>query len=95
MKTIRRDRLRRLCAQGRLEVVGSYHFDDMAGESRDSAKGMPAAIRPADWHDRKDGVCYLFEHDFTSSAGRAWENPDGTITLYVHSNSNYTLRIKE
>jgi hypothetical protein len=93
MKTFRRDKLKRLVEAGRVEVVGSYHFDDMMGESRNTAKGMPAAIKPADWHDRKEGICYLFESDFTASCGRAWLNDSGIVTLYVHSNSNFDLRI--
>ena len=94
MKTFRRDRLRRLAEAGRLETVSTYHFDDMLGESR-GAKPLPVAIRPADWHDLREGICYLFPSDFTSGSGSAWLNEDGTVTLYVHSNSNYTFRIAE
>ena len=94
MKTFRRDKLRRLVEAGRVTAVGTYHFDDMLGESRDTAKGMPCAIKPADWHDRKEGVCYLTESDFTSGSGRAWLNENGTVTLYVHSNSNFDLKIR-
>jgi hypothetical protein len=94
MKTFRRDKLRRLVEAGKIETVSTYHFDDMYGESR-TRKPMPVAMKPADWHDRKEGVCYLTEHDFDSGSGRAWLNPNGTVTLYVHSNSNYELRIKE
>ena len=94
MKTIPRDIVRRLVEAGRVEIAGSYSFDDMYGASRDGAKGMPAAISPADWHDRKPGVCYLFSSDFTSASGRAWKNENGTITLYVHSNSSYELKVK-
>jgi hypothetical protein len=93
IKTFRRDKLRRLVEAGRVTAVGSYHFDDMYGESRDTAKNMPVAMKPADWKDRKEGTCYLTESDFTSDCGRAWENENGTITLYVHSNSNFDLKI--
>lgn len=93
MKTFNRSKLRKLVEQGRVIAVGSYSFDDMEGESRDTAKGMLCAIRPQDWHDRKEDVCYLFEHDFTSKCGRAWQSENGVITLYVHSNCNYDLRI--
>ena len=92
MKTFRRDKLRRLIEAGKIVVVGSYHFDDMYGSSRDTAKDMPAALDPGDWQLRKPGVCYLFASDFTSH-GRCWQNEDGTITLIVHSNSNYTFRV--
>jgi len=92
--TLRRDWLRRQVQAGRVIVVGSYHFDDMQGTSRDTAKGMPAAIAPPDWRERKSGVCYIHPHEFTGNAGRAWkDDATGVITLYVHSNSNYDLRI--
>ena len=92
MKTFNRGKLRRLVEQGKVTMVDSYHFDDMQGESR-TQKSMPVAIRPADWHDRKEGTCYLFESDFTASCGRAWQEENGLVVLYVHSNSNFTLRI--
>ncbi len=94
MKAFRRNQLRRLVEAGKVEAVSTYHFDDMYGESR-SFKPMPVAMKPAEWRDRKEGICYLTPHDFTAKSGHAWVNPSGTITLYVHSNSNYELRIKE
>lgn len=97
MKTFNRGTLRKLVEAGRVRVVGSYHFDDMTGASRDSAKGMPAAIAPTPgpdaWKQRKEGVCYIYPSDFTASCGRAWQNDNGTICLYVHSNSNFDLQI--
>lgn len=95
MKTFRRDRLKRLVEQGKVVLVGSYNFDDMHGESRSQGIEMPCAMKPADWRDRQEGICYFSDHDFNSGSGRAWVNPNGTITLYVHSNHNVTLRIKE
>jgi hypothetical protein len=93
MKTIRRDRLRRLVEADRVEVVGSYHFDDMTGTERHRAAGMRAAIMPAaDRREMQPGVCYLLPGDFTSQVGRAWVNDNGTVTLYVHSNSNPRVR---
>jgi hypothetical protein len=47
-------------------------------------------MKPADWRDRQEGVCYMTGHDFTSNSGCAWMNPNGTITLIVHGNTNYT-----
>jgi hypothetical protein len=94
MKTIRRDRLRRLVEAGRVETVETYHYDDMMDEHR-TRKPMPVAIKPADWRDRQEGIRYLTDHDFTANSGCAWMNPDGTITLIVHSSSNYTLRISQ
>lgn len=93
-KTYNRGKLLRLCLAGKLELMGSYSFDDMMGESR-SRSTMPVAIKPADYRDRKEGICYVTEWDFKSSSGRAWSNENGTVTLYVHSNSHYDFRIKE
>jgi len=92
-KTFRRDRLRKLVEEGRVEAINTYHFDDMHGESR-GTEVRPVAIGDPDWRTRKAGVCYLFDHDFTAKSGACWENANGTITLTVHSNSNYTFRIK-
>lgn len=92
MNTFRRDKLRRLVEAGKVTTVSTYSFDDMYGESR-SNKPMPVKLVPADRKEMRDGTVYLFPSDFTSKSGAAWLNEDGTVTLYVHSNSNYTLRI--
>lgn len=91
MKTFRRDKLRRLCEKGKLELAGSYHFDDMYGASRTSDP-MPVAMIPENRADCREGTCYLYASDFETS-GRAWENENGTVTLIVHSNCNYSFRI--
>lgn len=92
VKTFRRDKLKRLVEAGRVQLAKAYHFDDMYGTSRTN-EPMPVAMMPADWHDRKEGVCYLRDGDFNSQVGRAWLNDNGTVTLIVHSNSNYDFRI--
>jgi hypothetical protein len=92
MKTFNRGKLRKLVEAGKVIMTDSYHFDDMYGESR-TRKEMPVAMKPDDWKDRKEGICYLTDHDFTAKSGRAWVNPDGSICLYVHSNSQIDLRI--
>jgi hypothetical protein len=96
-KTFNRGKLRRLVEAGKVTLAGSYHFDDMYGESRDSGQGLPVAIvpehEPGEWRWRKEGICYLFPSDFTTKSGCCWLNDNGTVTLIVHSNSNYTFRI--
>lgn len=94
MKTFRRDKLRRLVEAGRVETISTYHFDDMLGESR-THNPMPVAMRPADWKDMKEGTVYLFPSDFRTKSGCCYESGNGIVTLIVHSNSNYDLRIKE
>jgi len=91
MKTFRRDKLRRLIEAGKVVLDSAYHFDDMMGESR-TDKEMPVAITPQDRLARKEGICYIFASDF-EGYGRAWLNPNGTVTLIVHSNCNYTFKI--
>ena len=97
MKTFRRDRLLRLARAGKLRLVGSYHFDDMYGVSQAVEEEMAVKVQPADpdwWKTRERGVCYVRPDEFDGH-GRAWLNENGTVTLIVHSNSNYTFRIAE
>ena len=88
-----RGTLKKLAEQGKLVMVGAYHFDDLTGEKR-ICKELPVRVRQPgeDWHDWPEGICHLWAHDFKSKSGGAWENPNGTITLIVHSNCNYTFR---
>lgn len=90
--TIRRDLVRRMIEAGELVMIDSYHFDDSTGSERGVDKPMPVAIAPADWHDRKEGIAYVHESDFDGNCGRACQGSNGDITLYVHSNCNYTFR---
>jgi hypothetical protein len=92
MKTYRRDKLRRLVEAGKVETVATYHYDDMSGERR-SHGAMPVAIMPAEWRDRKEGVCYLRPSEFSTKSGYCYER-DGIVTLIVHQNSSYDFRIK-
>ena len=95
MQTFRRDKLKRLVEAGKVETVSTYHFDDMTGASR-THNPMPVAMKPADWHDRKEGICYLTEWDFKSVSGCCYVRgpANNIVTLIVHSNSNYDFRIK-
>ena len=90
MATMNRGTLLKMAKAGKLVMVGSYHFDDMIGESR-GAKEIPVRIR-ADYNDFIEGQCNLWESDFKSKCGRAWRNDNGTYCLYVHSNCNYDLK---
>lgn len=94
MKTFNRGKLKKLAAAGKLLLAESYHFDDMMGEHRNKDAAIPVRIK-AGYGDFIEGYCNLFESDFSGKSGRAWENADGTITLIVHSNANYTFKVKE
>ena len=95
MQTFNRGKLRRLVEAGKVVMVGSYHFDDMSGAERKTGQSMPVAMKPANWKDRKEGICYLHEWDFRTKSGCCYMNDpaNGIITLIVHGNCNYDLRI--
>ncbi len=95
-KTINRGLLLRRARASRLFLVGSYSYDDMSGSNRTAGQRMPIALADGvPWQERKPGHAYLHESDFSTSSGCAWANEDGTVTLIVHSNCNYTLRVEE
>jgi hypothetical protein len=95
INTFRRDKLRRLVQAGKVVLVSSYHYDEMCGVNQHKGKPMRVAMKPADWKDREEGVCYLTNFDFKSSSGYCWSSPNGVITLSVHSNCSYDFRILE
>lgn len=94
ISTFRRDKLRRLIEAGKVETVSTYSFDDMHGASHDNL-AMPVAIDPGDWRSRKTGVCYIRPDEFTTKSGCCYvrQGSEHIVTLIVHGNSNYNLRI--
>lgn len=90
MATIRRDKLMRLAAAGRLTVTESYQYDEMTGLSQASNE-RPVHLM-ADGRDFKDDHYNMRPDDFKGH-GRAYHNEDGTVTLYVHSNHNVTFKV--
>lgn len=92
-KTFNRGQLFKLVKAGRVYLTESYSFDDMYGSERQQGIRKPVAIRPEDMKDRKEGIAYLFESDFSTKSGCAWKNANGTVTLIIHSNCNVTLAI--
>ena len=91
--TMRRNVLKRLAAQGKLETVSTYHYDEMSGQSI-GKRPLPVRLTDTSEHwTRPEGFCYLFPSDFASSCGHASKNDDGTIDLYVHGNCWYTFRV--
>jgi len=95
MKTVNRGWLRRMVKAGRIVAVSACHFDDLHGEDRGLPQEMPVKLWAdyPDWHDRQEGTIYLHDGDFKSKSGCCYQNANGTITLIVHSNSNYDLRL--
>lgn len=96
MNTVRRDKIFRLIQTGKLVAVGSYHYDDMDGQSIGKFAGIPVAAMPADFHDRKEGVFYVFPSDFTTKSGYAYLSEDRmTCHVGVHGNCNYDFRMAD
>ncbi len=95
ISTFRRDKLRRLIEAGKVETVSTYSFDDMHGASRGN-KTMPVAIDPRDYRLRQPGICYIRDDEFTTKSGCCYvsDKASGIVTLIVHGNSNYDLRIR-
>ncbi len=91
MSTFNRGKLLRLARAGKLIAVKSYRFDEYSGTQRDTGE-MPVVIREQPNQEYKEGTYYLWESDFKGH-GHATLNPDGTVWLYIHSNSNVTLKI--
>lgn len=92
-KTFRRDKLLRLARAGKLVMVGSYHYDDMMGYS--GLKGeLPVRVLEGE-EQRQEGFAYVYASDFEGDSGRAYQGDNGHVRLRVHSNCNYTFRIKE
>lgn len=95
IKTFNRGKLHRLVEAGRVVAVAGHHFDDMTGSDNWHGE-KPVAMKPADWKDCKAGTVYLTPWHFQTKSGRAYtyEGSDPhVVTLIVHSNSSYTLRV--
>ena len=93
MLKIRRDVLKRMAERGELILAGSYHFDDMTGGEHRENLAVPVEIMPDKREHCTEGICYLYQSDFTSSSGYSSLSADGlTAHLGVHSNCNYDLK---
>ena len=90
-KTVNRAALLKLAVAERLVALESYHFDDMTGTSRFKGSKPVRIIAPG--QDVPEGIFRVFAFDFKSKSGGAWLNSNGSVTLDVHGNCNYTLGI--
>ena len=88
-RAVRRDKLRRLVQKGlvlaRARVISGGYFNE-------DKKWYPARLK----ENGKfiTGMMNFIPHDFKSSSGTAYQNPDGTYTLIVHSNRSFQLKVK-
>lgn len=102
MKTANRGMLKNRARDGRLIAKCDYRFSDDyqydAASNFGKTDWMPVVLNDngegerINWRDREEGKMYL-DPDYFRGHGRAWYNGDDTITLIVHSNLSYTLKI--
>jgi hypothetical protein len=89
-KTVNRGHLLKAAKAGKLVCVGSREFCDMHGES---TTNTPKPVHVMAGHgDHKEGHFNVFEFDFKTKSGCAYEGGDGVICLIVHSNCSYELK---
>jgi hypothetical protein len=93
---VNRGWLKRLVQAGKVEARCDYHLtDDYAfdvGRDPGRIRWMPARFSTG-YGDFVEGQMNLRDLDFSGPVGRAWLSDDGTITLDVHSNCCYSLRV--
>jgi hypothetical protein len=89
-----RGKLLREAKAGKVVVVGSYHFDDMFGETNSKNCVTPVYIKE-EGQENKRGYCTLTAWKFKTKSGCAYDNGNGVITLIVHSNCNYDFKVSE
>ena len=101
MKTVNRGKLKRLAEQGKLlgrckyRYTDDYIYDNATNFGR-MENYFPVFLIPNEGrHEIPEGHIGIYEWYFTCKSGRAWEEEDGTITFYPHSNLSYQLKIKE
>lgn len=109
-KTVNRGWLRRMVEKEKMEGRCTIHLTDdyLADVESDFGRmtWKPARIRVPKWRevgagiwivaddDIKPGCLNLDANAFQGDAGAAWREPDGVITLCVHSNLYYEFRLK-
>jgi hypothetical protein len=65
-----------------------------AGKLISAADSLPVNVI-ASKADRKSGHYDIFDSEFASGSGAAWQDEAGLITLYVHSSCSHYFRIIE
>lgn len=93
MKTVNRGWLKKKVEKGEVEAKCNYRHDPQFDNIEyGSDRWIPARLSRCHG-DFMEGEMNFKEWDFRSKSGCAWKNPDGTITLIIHSNSSYELRL--
>lgn len=87
MKTINRGWLRKQIEKGNMEIKCLYYMTDDYKIDADRNFGK------TEWVDAKE--FNLTERDFKTKSGCAWQNEEGIISLVIHSNRAYDIRIKK
>ena len=89
--TVNRGWLKRQVEAGRVEARILNDYRSYA-DSLSKTDWMPARIKRG-YNNSIPGQMNLWEHDFKTRVGRALKEDDGTITLIVHGNLSYSLRL--
>ena len=92
MQTVNRGWLKRQVAAGKMEAANDHSYDEMTGQ-KDGGDWFPAVLK-AQGEPSKPGQISFTDWEFRTKSGTAYRNSDGTITLIIHSNQSYKLRVK-
>lgn len=99
METVNRGWLKRQVEKGHVLAKCEYRYtDDYRYDAACNFGEMPGYVqawlaKENDYSNHIEGKLKLWDFYFNSKSGCAYKNNDGTITLNVHSNLSYTLRI--
>ena len=96
-KTVNRGWLKKQVLAGKVEAICAYNMTDdykfdAANNCGRTTTFVPCRIRNGS--DFVEGVMNFYERDFSTKTGAAWRNENGTISLVVHSNRSYDMKIK-
>jgi hypothetical protein len=94
-RTVRRDKLKRDIQKGLYVCKCNHRYTDDYAYDYASNYGetdfMEVKVQDHNGREHGKGILYLHPEDF-SGYGNAWENEDGTVTLWIHSNLSYDLK---
>jgi len=106
MQTVNRGWIKRMIEHGKVEarclfrLTDDYSFDNADGFGK--TDWMPARISAPQFDpetnrcinsDFAEGAANFHAGDFKTKSGGSYRNDDGTITLRIHGNEVYALRI--
>ena len=97
-KTINRGWLKKQVEKGNIIVKCNYHYTDdykFDNENNFGETGWAEAYLNEEWGHFEEGKMKFKSWDFKTKSGAAWQDEKGIITLMVHSNLSYDMKLKE